>query len=153
MFFWWTSDHVDEMKGKGRNKRKQRRIFGFWLQLACSPRHCLRFLQTCNHIWEGFFMVCSFHKVHTHTHTQIHHSEPNYASHSTISMHYENIPITNAVVMSSVCWICPVAPGFCLFQEALLQLIVMEHMCPLSGARIFYCWPLKWHRLHGIIGL
>lgn len=38
MFFSRTSDPVDEMKGKGRNKRKQRRILGLLAAISVLAR-------------------------------------------------------------------------------------------------------------------
>lgn len=47
----------------------------------------------------------------------------------------KNIPITNIVVMSLDLFFFfgHIAAGLFLLQETLLQLNVMEHMCPLSG--------------------
>lgn len=77
-----------------------------------------------------------------------------YAPQEAISMHHEKCSYYkySCYVLKSVCFVILLQACF-IFQETLLQLSVMEHMCPLSGANIVYCWPLKRHRLRGIIGL
>lgn len=57
-FRHWGFFFLNSGKGKGKGEIKEnRKIFGFWLQLACLQHYCLRFLKTCNQIWKGFFMV------------------------------------------------------------------------------------------------
>lgn len=71
-----------------------------------------------------------------------------------ISIHHERRSYDkySCYVLKSVCFVV-LLRGCFFFRKTLLQLSVMEHMCPLSGANIFYRWPLKRHWLHGIIGL
>lgn len=137
-------------KGKGEIK-ENRKIFGFWLQLACLQHYCLRFLKTCNHIWKGFFMVSSSRKgkrmtkdSHTHKFTKC---ELKYASQTTISMHDENIPITNPVVFVLSLWFVISLQAFVFLKKLCFNLEWWNTCVPYQGPEsctTFKITPARW---------
>lgn len=102
------------MKQKGKRGGKKNRE-GFWL-VACLPRHCSGFLQTCNQIWDGLETYrhgvlsktewCSLKKRrrrNTHTHSPCCAElwlwkEMSHKKQFPCTM--KNVPITNTVFMS-----------------------------------------------------
>lgn len=138
-------------KGKGEIK-ETKKIFGFWLQLACLQHYCLRFLKTCNQIWKGFFMVCFSRKekgwqstlTHTHKFTKC---ELKYASETTISIHDENIPITNPVVFVLSLWFVILLQAFVFLKKLCFDLEWWNTCVPYQGpesSTTFKITPAWW---------